>query len=153
MDDLSWSAHIDIITRSANQTLGFQKRNIRVHNNDLKVANKTLVRPQLEYASTVWSSPPQKKHTHTPHISTDIQKAEAIQSRAARWMDRDYSYTFSVTAMLKDLNWRPLDQRRIDSRLVMLYKATTTLLQSPHPSTSPVILGYQDIFIQTDSHS
>ena len=36
-------------------------------------------------------------------------------------MYRDYSYTSSVTAMLKDLNWRPLDQRRIASHLIMLY--------------------------------
>ena len=40
---------------------------------------------------------------------------EAVQRRAARWVYRDYSYTFSVTVMMKDLNWRPLDQRRIDS--------------------------------------
>ena len=54
-DDLSWSKHIDITTKKANQTLGFLKRIIRIHNKDLKsVAYKTLVRPQLEYASTVW---------------------------------------------------------------------------------------------------
>ena len=35
-DDLSWSTHIDNITKRANQTLGFLKRNIRVHNKDLK---------------------------------------------------------------------------------------------------------------------
>ena len=58
-DDLSWSTHTDNITKSANQTLGFLKRNIRVHNKDLKsVAYKTLVRPQLEYASTVCPHPP-----------------------------------------------------------------------------------------------
>ena len=56
LDDLSWSTHIDNITKSANQTLGFLKRNIRVHNKDLKSeVYNTLVRPQLEYASTVWS--------------------------------------------------------------------------------------------------
>ena len=44
-DDLSWSTHIDNITKSANQTLGFLKRNIRVHNEDLKsIAYKTLTR-------------------------------------------------------------------------------------------------------------
>ena len=35
-DDLSWSPHIDITTKKANQTLGFLKRKIRVHNKDLK---------------------------------------------------------------------------------------------------------------------
>ena len=68
-DDLSWSTHIDNITESANQTLGFLKRNMRVHNKDLEsVSYERLVRPQLEYASTVWS----------PHTATDIQKWEVI---------------------------------------------------------------------------
>ena len=69
-DDLSWSAHIDNITMSANQTLGFLKRNIRVHNKDLKSVayKKKLVRLQLEYASKVWS----------PHTTTDIQKVGSV---------------------------------------------------------------------------
>ena len=33
--------------------------------------------------------------------------------------------------MLKDLNWRPLDQRRIDSRLVLMYKVTYDLVGIP----------------------
>ena len=123
-DDLSWSQHIDNTTKKANQTLGFLKRNIRVHNKDLKsVAYKTLVRPQLEYASTVWY----------PHHDKDINKVEAVQRRAARWAIRDYKYTSSVTAVLKDLNWRPLDQRRIDSRLLMMYKVTYDLVAIPAP--------------------
>lgn len=53
-EDLRWTDHINNISKKANQTLGFLKRNIRVHNRDLKsTAYKTLVRPQLEYASTV----------------------------------------------------------------------------------------------------
>ena len=112
-DDLTWSPHIDDTTKKANQTLGFLKRNLRVHNKDLKsVAYKTLVRLYLEYASTVWC----------PHHDKDINKVEAVQRRAARWAPRDYKYTSSVTAMLKDLNWRLLDQHRIDSRLLMMYK-------------------------------
>ena len=78
-DDLSWTKHIDITTKMANQTFGFLKRNIWVHNKDLKsVAYKTLVRPQLEYASTVWY----------PHTTTDINKVESVQRRAARWTTR-----------------------------------------------------------------
>ena len=69
-------------------------------------------------------------------LATDIQKWEAVQRRTARWVYRDYSYTSSVTAMLKDLNWRPLDQRRIDtmyidSRLIMLYNVTHDLVAIP----------------------
>ena len=102
--------------------LGFLKRNIKVHNKDLKsIAYKTLVRPQLEYASTVWS----------PHTATNIHKLESVQRRAARWATRDYRCTSSVTSMLQDLNWRTLDQRRIDSRLMMMYKATHDLVAIP----------------------
>ena len=121
-EDLSWSDHINNITKKANQTLGFIKRNIRVHNRDLKsTAYKTLVRPQLEYASTVWS----------PHTDQDIGKLESVQRRAARWVTRDYRQTSSVSTMLQDLNWRTLDQRRIDSRLVLLYKVTYDLVAIP----------------------
>ena len=96
-----------LITSSRAQIrLGFLKGNIRVHSKDLKsVAYKTLVRPQLEYASTV-PPPPPHTHTHT-HTATDIQKVVAVQRRAARWVFTDYNYTSSVTAILKDLNWRP----------------------------------------------
>ena len=105
-DNLSLTKHIDITSRKANQTFGFLKRNIWVHNKALKsVAYKTLVRPQLEYTSTVWYS----------YTTTDVNKVEAVQRRAARWATRDCRYTSSVTAMLKDLNWGPLDQRCIDS--------------------------------------
>ena len=42
-DDLSWSPHIDITSKKANQTLGFLKRIIRVNNKDLKsIAYKLL---------------------------------------------------------------------------------------------------------------
>ena len=99
-EDLRWTYHINNISKKANQTLGFIKRNIRVHNRDLKAtAYKTLVRPQLEYASTVWS----------PYTASDSNKLESVQHRAARWVTRDYGYTSSISAMLQDLNWCTLD--------------------------------------------
>ena len=97
----------------------FSQAHIRVQNKDLKsTAYKTLVRPQLEYATTMWS----------PHTDLDINKLESVQRRAARLVTRDYQYTSSVSSMLQDLNWRTLDQRRIDSRLVLLYKVTYDLV-------------------------
>ena len=79
------------------------------------------MRPQLEYASTVWS----------PHTATDITKLEAVQRRTARWATRDDQRTSSVTQMIKDLNWRTLEQRRIDSRLTLMYKITYDLVAIP----------------------
>ena len=46
-EDLRWTDHINNSSKKANQTLGYIKRNIRVHNRDLKAtAYKTLVHPQ-----------------------------------------------------------------------------------------------------------
>ena len=108
--------------KGKSNTLGFLKLNIRVHNKDLKsTAYKTLVRPQLEYASTVWS----------PHTDLDINKLESVQRRAARWVTCDYQYTSSMSTMFQDLNWCTLDQRRMDSQLVLLYKVTYDLVAIP----------------------
>ena len=106
-DDISWAMHIANITKKAN----FLKRNIKPHKQNLKsTAYKSLIRPQLEYASTVWS----------PHTAADAYKIESVQRRAARWTCHDYLQISSVTKMLGDLHWRPLNQRRIDSRLVII---------------------------------
>ena len=139
-DDLSWGTHINKITEKANQ-IGLLKRNIKVHNKDLKsVAYKTLVRPQLEYASTVWS----------PHTTTNIYKLESVQRRAARWATRYYRYTSSVISMLQDLNWRTLDHSfsRIDSQPIMMYKVTHNLVQYQLWTTPHVILENLDISIR-----
>ena len=76
---------------------------------------------QLEYASRVWS----------PHTAIDITKLEAVQRRSACWATRDYQRTSSVTQMIKNLNWRTLEQRRIDSRLTLMYKITYDLVAIP----------------------
>ena len=115
-DNLSWTPHIDSVSKKANQTLGFLKRNIKVYNKDLKsTAYTTLMWPQLEYASTVWFS----------HTAADITKLEAVQRRSARWDIRDYQRTSSVTQMIKGLN------RRIDSRLTLMNKITYDLVAIP----------------------
>ena len=68
------------------------------------MAYKILVRPIVEYSSTVWS----------PHTDQNIEKLEMIQRRVARWTLHNYS-TYAVS-------WRSLEQRRSDSRLCLFYK-------------------------------
>ncbi len=124
-NDLTWNTHIDNITKTANQTLGFLRRNIKIHSEPLKsTVYKTLVRPQLEYCSPVWS----------PHTDTNVHQIESIQRRAARWVKHDYSRTSSVTNMLTSLEWRRLDLRRIDQRLIQFYKITNSLVAIPVPA-------------------
>ena len=62
------------ITAKANRTLGFIKSNIKTSNESVKeLAFNTLVRPQVEYASSVWS----------PSTKQNISKTEMVQRRAA----------------------------------------------------------------------
>ena len=65
--DLSWNTHINNITSTANKTLGFVKRNVVTKNKDINtMAYISLVRPQVEYASVVWS----------PYTKDNIKKLE-----------------------------------------------------------------------------
>ena len=101
--DLSWNSHIENITVSANRPLGFVKRNIKTRNQEIRtIAYNTLVRPQVEYASAVWS----------PYTKENINKIEMLQKRAARSVCNDYSPYSSVTDMLCNLGWRSLEPRR-----------------------------------------
>jgi len=61
----------------------------------LKQMHKSLVRPVIEYASTVWS----------PHTKKNITKVESAQRKSARWVMSDWHCTSSVTAMLESLEW------------------------------------------------
>ena len=111
--NLSFNGHIQNITTSASRSLGFLKRNIRSRNPELReMAYKTLVRPLVEYSSSVWS----------PYTKSNIARLEMVQRRAARWTLSEYSPYASVTQMLQSLGWRSLEQRRSDSRLCLFYK-------------------------------
>ena len=80
--DLSWNTHINRISTNANRTLGFLKRNIKTKNTAIRTAAyQTLVRPQVEYASTVWS----------PFTQPYINKIEMVQRRAVRLVNSNYS--------------------------------------------------------------
>ena len=73
--DLNWNQHIQNVTTKANRSLGFVLRNIQTkHKGIRQAAFNTIVRPQVEYTSRVWS----------PYTQTTINKIEAVQRRAAR---------------------------------------------------------------------
>ena len=116
---------INEIVIEANQTLGFVKRNVKTKNQSVKeLVYKTFVRHKVEYASTVWS----------PYTKKNIDQIEMLQRRAARWVTNRYSSYDSVSAMLGNLSWRFLENRRYDSRLAMFYKIQYGLVAVPMPS-------------------
>ena len=57
-----------------------------------------------------------------PYTKRNINKLEASQRRAARFVTSNYSYTSSVTAMMETLSWNTLHARRNILRLIILYK-------------------------------
>ena len=82
---------------------------------------KTLVRSQLEYASSVWDN----------NVKSNINKVESVQRNAADFTCSDYRRTSSVTAMLRKLQWDSLQQRRARSRVLMLYRIRNGLVAIP----------------------
>ena len=111
--NMKFNVHIDNICTKANKMLGMLRRNLRSAPEKTKeLGYKSLVRPVLEYASSVWD----------PHTAKDIGKIEAVQRRAARFIKSKYKKEDSVSAMIKDLKWNTLEQRRRKARLSMLYK-------------------------------
>lgn len=111
--NLSWQVHVDYITNNSNRTLGYLRRNFSSAPSSLKLTlYKTLVRPKLEYACSIWD----------PSKHTLILALESIQNRAARFVFSNYSRHSSVTAMKKSLNLPDLSLRRKCSRLSLFHK-------------------------------
>ena len=117
--DFRWNKHIDNISAKANNTLNFLRRNINVRDHSIKEkAYKALVRPILEYSSSVWD----------PHSDVLSARLEKIQRCAARFTLNNYRRTSSVGAMMQQLSWQTLAERRRASRLAMLYKMNNNLV-------------------------
>ena len=57
--DLRWNTHVSNVCTKANRTLGFLRRNLHSYPQEVKKADyKGLVRPVLDYGSSVWDPPP-----------------------------------------------------------------------------------------------
>ena len=81
-NNLSWGPHIDKIVSKANKSLGLLRRNLsHFPENVLKRAYLSIVRPNLEFCSSVWD----------PHQENHKKKIEMVQRRAARYIKRNYS--------------------------------------------------------------
>ena len=130
--DLKWDTHIANISSAANRMLGFLRRNLSHCPRSLKEkAYKSYVRPKVEYCSSIWD----------PHQAKDIKRLEMVQHRAARYVtNTPYKRTdqqVSVSAMVKELGWQPLEERRRNNRLQLLFKVTNNLVEIPlsyHPT-------------------
>ena len=98
---MKFSNHVDGICASANRKLGVIKRTFStMDETGFMLLYKSIVRPSLEYCSTVWH----------PYFKKDITKIEKVQRRATRQVQslRHLNYE----DRLKHLNLPSLAYRR-----------------------------------------
>ena len=112
-NDLKWSRHISQIASKANKTSAFISRNLKgclittqTH------CFKTLVRPIVEYASSVWD----------PHLKKDINTLERIQSSAARRITNIFSLDTNGEEIAKHIGLETLSTCRKRSKATLIHK-------------------------------
>ena len=112
--NLNWDKHIQAICNKGNRILGILQRNLSFCSRDVKLAAyKGLLRPVLEYASSVWD----------PHQTHLQDRLESVQRRSARFISGDFSREpGSMTSILKDLDLPTLTERRRQNRLILFTK-------------------------------
>ncbi|XP_056006769.1 uncharacterized protein LOC130050570 [Ostrea edulis] len=126
----SLTQHINHITKRANSTSAFLRRNIHQCPRETKaLCYKALVRPLLEYASVIWD----------PHTTENINKIDMVQRRAARMVMNDFRTTSSVSSMIQQLNWPLLQERRAQVRSIMMYRIVYQLVDIPSTLLIPTI--------------
>jgi len=120
-DNLKFGPHITKITKKANATLGFMRRNLKhCHASCRKTAFLALIRSTLEYSCPVWD----------PFLGKDIDRIERVQRQAARFITRDYTSRDPgcISRMLRDLGLPSLQDRRKDIRLAFFFKVVEGLV-------------------------
>ena len=129
-EDLGWGVQVDAACKKANTKLHFIQRNLKsAPKRSRELAFQGLVRSGLDYCSTVWD----------PHHKRDINRLEMVNRRGARvvfnkrWRDR----SASPMAMLGQLGWSDLTERRRKARLVMTYKIKYGLVAIPGNRFAP----------------
>ena len=118
---LTFRKHTEEKIKSATNILNLLRRNLYFAPKSVKSkAYLSCVRPILEYANVCWSPTSQKFN----------QRLEMVQHKAAKFASGIYPKkghyeSFSISNILKNLNWKSLAERRTESRLCMAYKIIT----------------------------
>ena len=126
---LSWNPHIQHITTKATQVNPFLYRNLPQCPTSVKsTCYKSMVRPIIEYASSVWDS----------HTTINIQKLESIQKRAARFCFNNFSKYCSVSSLHQHLVSPHYSLEERKAKLVILYKLINGILCIPTDNLFPI---------------
>ena len=111
-EKLTWDAHIDSICSKVSAGIGAMKR-IKpfVPPATLQTIYKALIPPYFDYCSPLWD-------TCAKTLQDKLQK---FQSRAAKVIT-GASYDIMSTDVLDALDWQTLDVKRLENKLIMMYK-------------------------------
>ena len=150
---LTWKHQYSSMIKKCNSTLAFIKRNLNKAPKLAKARCYTgLMRPRVEYASPIWD----------PHHQIDIENLEKVQKRAARFVTGNYKMETGNTKLnLDNLNWPPLEERRLQTKLEIFQKARLKIIDIPTDHLAfknrPTRQGgdgqtYQKFFSNIDSH-
>ena len=108
---LNFRKHINEKVKKANRNLGIIMRTFHCMSKDMFLKlYKALVRPHLEYASSVWS----------PRFKKDQISIEAVQRRATRMVQG--LENLSYPQRLRKLGIPSLEYRRIRTDMIQTYK-------------------------------
>ena len=118
---LGMSIYILKVTNKARQAIAFLRRNILNCPAHVKCnIYKIMVRPILEYGSTIWD----------PHTNLNINLLERIQRSAARFCYNDYSTFSSVSTMLNQLELPTLEEREVNLLMFKMLNSLTDISSS-----------------------
>ena len=99
---------INRIAHKANTAKAFLQRNIKYCPPQVKEnCYKIMVRPVMEYPCTVWS----------PYTKKNMKQYK----KDHQVVNNDYSSFSSVTAMMQDLEWPTLEERRWATKVTTLF--------------------------------
>lgn len=113
---LFFKKHIQNCAKKGNQLLGMIKRSFDYMDEDMFMTlYKTLVRPVLEYATSVWN----------PHLKKDIMLIEKVQRRATKLVAKLKNMNYEVR--LQTLGLPTLEYRRDRSDMIQLFRIITQI--------------------------
>ena len=137
----TWDDHCNEVAHRAERTRQFLQRNFySVPQSIKKQCYLSILRPKLEYASTVWDNNKKKV----------LEKLEKTQRRYARFIVHDWSRNRSVTNIMKERGLESLKERRKKARATMMYKIRHNLVDinfNDHftrPKTSTSTRGHNE---------
>jgi len=111
--NLKFSKHVQVQANKANRVLGLIKHTFaHIERESFLLLYKSLVRPHLEYATTIWS----------PKTKRDRDTVERVQRRATKLVKSISHLTYPER--LKELELPTLHFRRQRSDIIQLFKIT-----------------------------